>query len=182
MHRRNEMSNPSRGKAIWGRALQLALAAIILAGVAPVHAQRGSDNRHEFKFDRHLSRRLAESGDGDSERVIVHVRPGARAGLIRRLQSAGQAVNGDLELVNSVALRASKRLLRQLAEDGDVLTLSADAPVQSTGLLSQPVGAPDNSTYSLRRTLGLGYRSPTGAGVTVAVIDSRPPAKGSRMG
>jgi hypothetical protein len=131
-------------------------AALVVTSTALGAQGQGPGSAHDRKLDARLRQRVASGADDlTAERVIVRLKPGTRRGLVRRLQAAGFTVDADLALVEGIALRLPRRLLRQLARDNDVLSVSVDAPVRSDGLVSPPVGAAENGGYSLRRTLGL---------------------------
>ncbi|MDH4066907.1 MAG: DNRLRE domain-containing protein, partial [Acidobacteriota bacterium] len=139
-------------------ALATALAALVALS-APVGAQGRSGRSAEaghVKLDRHLQQRVTRALDDDApEKVIVRLRPGARRGIIQRLRAQGATITADLPVVEAVATRLPGRMLRQLAEDRDVLSISTDAPVRTHGLSSAVTGEAQNGGYSLRRTLGL---------------------------
>ncbi|MGE3843156.1 MAG: S8 family serine peptidase, partial [Vicinamibacterales bacterium] len=125
---------------------------VTLAGTAPATA-KGNDG----KFDRHLRERLAKTSDADPtpESVILTVRPGARRGLVQRLRAMGATVNEDFTIIDASSAKLPARVLRQLADDKDVLAISTDAELKADGVTSPVSGAPANSPYSLRSTLGL---------------------------
>jgi len=113
-----------------------------------------------------MSRVQADPDSSSAEKVIIRLKPGARRGLIRRLQAQGADVTADLAVIEAVATRLPRRLLRRLSQDADVLSISTDAPVTSHGLSSVVTGAAEGGGYSLRRTLGLEASSTTSTTVS----------------
>jgi serine protease AprX len=163
-----------RRAARWLRPLMVA--ALLLRGLdAFAEPAQGSGSHKAQKVDRYLAQQLAAGDDGD-EQVIVTVKPGAKAKALRKLQAGGAKVNGDLKQVGALSARLSRKQLRQLAEDSDIVNISTDGPVKADGVVGGLYGPALNATYSLRRTLGIdrvGINNPLdGTGVTVAVIDS----------
>ena len=123
----------------------------------------GSDSstqaaKREAKFDKKVQELVdASTGEEARVRVIVTVKAGARRGLLRGCRPTA-APSGLVR--SSPSSRGSrptcpKRLVRMLANDKDVLSVSFDAPVQSDGVATAVTGTPDLDGYSLRATLGL---------------------------
>ena len=90
----------------------------------------------------------------------------------RALEAVGVTSKGDFTLIEGMALRVPARLLRVLAEDSDVVSVSTDAPVTSTGLSVAVSGKAQNSKYDLMSTLGLKSTPYSGKAIGVAVLDS----------
>jgi serine protease AprX len=140
----------------YAAALALVLAASSIVGPAAAHA----DTR---KLDTHLLEKMrAASRDDNPVKIIVTVRPGARKGLLRRLEALGASVSDDFRTIEASAAYLRPSRLRRLAEDKDVVSISIDAPVTSAGISSTVTGAALRQAYSLRSTLGLRAAGPVG--------------------
>jgi len=161
---------PRRRRNGW-RWLAAAVLALLLVGL-PTAAGAGPAG----KLDRFLEQHAANAPDGAVYPVIVTIRPGASRGVLQKLAAHGADVRAHFDIIEAVAADLPAGLLRSLAKDKDVLAISFDSPVTVSGISSTVTGTAANSDYTLRRTLGIdgpAYTSPlTGAGVTVAVIDS----------
>ena len=151
MNRRNEVrKTETRGKTIWCRGLQFVLLASLLAGSAPLRAQSLPDAAaREQVRQAALKSRLASS----SQRCDVRgghrqAQAGSPAWSHPPVEAAGLTVSADLAPRGRRGLRVPRRLLKQLARDKDVLSVSLDAPVASVGLVSQPVGEAEHGGYS----------------------------------
>ena len=140
------------------RALVLGTAFLALAG--PAHAQRP-------KVDAVVQRAIEEGRD-----LPVIVRYADDAGLkrVKNLKSGKMEFKRTLKSLRAVGVKANHRALRELLEHRDVVGISYDAPVGGNLLsLTTTTGVSvDASGSKVARTR---YRV-TGAGVTVAVIDS----------
>ncbi|MDH4064604.1 MAG: DNRLRE domain-containing protein, partial [Acidobacteriota bacterium] len=158
-----ESKGRTRTTLLLGRTVVVTVLAALVAFTAPLGAKpRGVGNRDDLKFDRQLLQRVERDPDASTaEKVIVRLRPGARRGIIQRLRAQGATVTADLAVIEAVAARLPRRMLRRLAQDRDVLSISTDAPVRSHGLSSAVTGTAENGGYSLRRTLGLETSSAT---------------------
>jgi serine protease AprX len=152
------------------------VAALLLRGLDAFAADGPGHRGKGHRLDGYLEQQAQAGGDVD-EQVIVTLKPGAKAKVLRKLQDKGLNVTGDLSHVNAVSARLSRRLLRKMSEESDVVSISTDGPVKADGVVTGLLSGPAlNATYSLRRTLGIdkvGINNPLdGSGVTVAVIDS----------
>jgi serine protease AprX len=170
--RKQDDASVRRRAARWLRPLMVA--ALILRGLEAFAAEGPGHRGKGRKLDGYLLQQAEAGNDGD-EQVIVTLKPGARSKELLKLQQKGLRFNGELRQ-GAVSGKLSRRLLRKLADESDVLNISHDSPVFGDGLAANVVGTPFNSAYSLRRTLGIDktiVNSPLdGTGVTVAVIDS----------
>lgn len=108
-------SSGTRAKCVWGRATLAWVLALLVAVSAPIGAQGRSAGSDDLKLDRQLRHRVATSRNEEApEKVIVRLRPGARRGIIRRLRAQGAVVTADLAVIEAVATRLPRRMLRQL--------------------------------------------------------------------
>jgi len=159
-----------RGQSGWRWLAAMVLAALLVGLPAGVSA------RPTGKLDRFLEQHAAHAPAADVYPVIVTVRPGARRGVLKKLLAHGADVRAEFGIIEAVAADLPAGLIRSLAKDKDVLALSFDSPVTVSGVSGAVTGTAVNSGYTLRRTLGVdgpATTSPlTGAGVTVAIIDS----------
>ena len=145
-------------KAVWGAAV-----AFWLMVPVPAAAQHRPQAN---KVDRALSQ-LRSAGP---QRVIVRTRQGAAAHVRGAVEAHGDRVLKNHGLVNGFSARIHAEDIAALASDPDIESISLDAPVSAstdlTGFLGQLT-----TTGVLKDTLGLTNWS-SGAGVTVAIIDS----------
>ena len=140
----------------------LAALAVLLTMSVPVFAGTG---RH-IKLDLALQAWKSRSGGSDQQqRVIVHLKAGARAGFVQRLKSRGAQLRREHAFLEDVTIDVPRRGLQSLEDDDDIESISIDAPITPHATVA-PTGA------VLRSTLGLVSSGPTGSGVGVAVIDS----------
>ena len=153
------------------RARRPAISAVILLacvaslGAWLVTGHDRAEARPAPSVDRAL-RNLLDRNEGQSVRVIVHARPGARHAARAALEAAHARIvseRRDLDLVTA-ALHAGD--LAALATSPFIASLSLDAPVSHAGVASQIV----NDT--LLNTLGVRDSRFVGTNVGVAVIDS----------
>ena len=167
-------------KSRWARYMVALTVCVLAAGGSAAHAQSAkgkgpetSAQAHAAHADRLVSARLAQGRDEEVARVIVTVAPGAKQrGLLRVLEARGATVSADFTITNTFAAEVPVKLLRWLQQHADVVAISSDVEVHSMGISSDVSGTALESDYSLRSTLGLESTSLTGAGVTVAVVDS----------
>ena len=138
-------------KAVWGAAL--ALWVMIPAASA---AASGSG-----KTDAAL-----QGSSGSPQPVIVRYNPAAKDRVKNLLPRRGRGpVEHNLIAAFSVVMDASE--IAAVSSDPDVLSISADAKVTPTASASA-----SGTASPLKKSLGLITDAYTGAGVTVAVIDS----------
>jgi hypothetical protein len=146
----------------------LLLTCLAVGSTSLVAQQRPRFDLDDFKMDRRLLHRAMTRPDSNTaEPVIVRLRPGARRGLIQRLRAQGATIKADMPVIEAVATALPPRLVRLLARDRDVLSISTDSPVRSHGVATAVSGAAENGGYTLRRTLGLDAASDTTSSVTL---------------
>ncbi|MDH4064322.1 MAG: hypothetical protein OEW19_07970, partial [Acidobacteriota bacterium] len=153
---------PSRQRRRRSTAAILALALCVLAGGAatPIAQSRGASGppagaSARAHVDVQLAARLSRADDTAREKVIITVKPGAKRGLIQALMAQGATVSADFTIIEAFAADMPVGLLRALQQHPDVVAISTDAGVAASGLSTNVSGAPMNSAYTLRRTLGL---------------------------
>ena len=151
----------------------LAIAAAFSFVVATPATAKGD---HE-KFDRKLRERLS-TNDDSPKKVIITIRPGARRGLLQRLRAQGVTVNREHNIIEAVSTNLRPSLLRRLATDRDVISISTDADVFSDGITSVVTEPALNEAYSLRSTLGLRRPSTTASTKTFRLGDANGYASG----
>jgi serine protease AprX len=171
------------------RTLVTATLTAVLAA-APVAAQ-DSPAVAERKIDRALKEAL-RSGDAGPKRVIVSVKQGYRQVIREALQAHGDAVDSEAPLVNALVAEVHGNDIEELAKHPWVTAVAEDSTVFAgayrrndeerarKGLerasRTTKSGSSKVGTSTLRETLGLpevpSWDTPTGAGVTVAIIDS----------
>jgi serine protease AprX len=133
---------------------------------------------------------------GKKTRVIIRVKPGARARVQAWAKAAAAGdfkMRGESRVGETITLELPAAVVKQLAKQADTLGISIDAPVGATQLLGGLLGDspttssapapsstnPENpyagsATYdgqAIRNTLGL-KTTDVGRGVGVAIIDS----------
>jgi hypothetical protein len=153
----------------WALPIALAVSSVL---VSPAAAK--DDDR---KFDKRLRERLAVNDDSP-KKVIITIRPGARLGLLQRLRAQGVTVNREHNIIEAVSTNLRPSLLRRLATDKDVISISTDADVFSDGITSVVSEPALNEAYSLRSTLGLRRPSSTAATKTFRRGDANGYASG----
>ena len=123
-----------------------------------------------------MDRAVQKAHDLDRpSRVIVRYRQGAGPRVLHRMQARGNHITRDSRGIGAVTASVSAGELRTLAQDSDILGISADAPIRAHGVFSTIPSILDGSltdVQRLRRTLGLPAVQPGGNGIGVAVIDS----------
>lgn len=150
----------------------LAIVAAVTAGGVAVSASPALAQHWRNKLDRALAR--AAVSDTGVQRIIVRAKPGARSYVRQALEANGYVVTGEHSSIDGLAVDVPSAALLRLAGNPDINSISSDAIVTPAGVygawdLGQWWNRSDNV---LRTTLGLDARSPTGAGVGVAIIDS----------
>ena len=124
------------------------------------------------KLDVHLQQSLKRGG---TERVIIRVKPGQRAGLAHKLRRHGHNVYGDHPGIESISVEVPASEVRALASDAAVESISTDADLdalEKKGSTSTSTSSSTTGTVSaLLTTLGLGNFA-LGSSIGVAVIDS----------
>jgi serine protease AprX len=167
----------------WQRAA-LATVVVILTVISGA-AVDGKGKRPRARMDARMRAALAMQRPAE-QRVIVRVRGDAQAGIKRLLRTRGSKVHADHASIRAFSATVQGADLAALAETEGVEGLSLDAVVRSTakdpvsGLLGSvtgtvldpllAVGGKSTSGKKLTKAYGSGLL--TGAGVTVAVIDS----------
>ena len=164
-------------KSRWARYMVALTVSVLAVGGSAAHAQsaRGlekSATAHAAKADRlvepfsHMGVTRMSLCDCDVCARWKGAWAAARAGGPRA------TVTADFTITDTFAAEVSVKLLRWLQQHSDVVAISSDVEVHSMGISSEVSGTALTSDYSLRSTLGLESTSLTGAGVTVAVVDS----------
>ena len=94
MNPRNELRRRVSVKVTAQRLLALLTALVLVA--APAQAQRPNEDPADRKFDQHLRGRVQRGDDdGGEEEVIVRISPGARKGMVRRMQDQGLKIGRE---------------------------------------------------------------------------------------
>ena len=144
----------------WGSRLAVAVLVlsflVVTLGAAQAQPVRG-------KLDKVVREGLAVARGDTRIRVIVTVAPNARRGLLARLRAHGVDVSHDFTLIPAMSAKLPAGLIRQLEKDKDVVAISYDDDVTSSGISSTVTGTALGGNYSLRSTLGL---TAPGAAVT----------------
>src|SRR5438067_828176 len=179
------------------RVRSLCLVVAVVVGFATIETTTtaASAARKHLRLDTSL-RAAIESGAHDAQRVIIRVRPDARAAVRRSLAAHGDAVLAEHESIDAITAVVGADELEALASDDAVVGISQDAVVRPHGLLGLDGGVvggvvnvvgnvvgillPNGADTSgpvvapavLRQTLGVDSTSWAGRGVGVAVIDS----------
>ena len=150
------------------------VAALLLRGLDALAADGPGHKGKGWKLDAYLQHQAKARGRGD-EQVIVTLKPGVKAKDLLKLQKKGLQIDSELRQ-GVVTGTVPRGLLKKVADESDVLNISHDSAVHGDGLVASLTGTALNSTYTLRRTLGIDKATTVGplngAGITVAVIDS----------
>jgi serine protease AprX len=144
--------------------------ALVLAGLmvlaAPVSAKPGSGHgrgkpKQVQKLDRELKSRSGRLVG--TSRVIITIKPGQEENASKEIRRLGGRLGRKLKLVDGMAVELPNRVIKQISERSEVLSVHYDRPVsQHLNRAAVAVGARAASQQ-------YGY---DGAGVGVAVIDS----------
>jgi serine protease AprX len=148
-------------KAVWGCVLALILCTPAMAFAS--HDGRGGSSK---KLDAALQKHALQRGPQD---VIVTVRPGTKPGVRNRIEGHGDTVLKEHTIVNALTVRVDAAGLAALVDDPDVDHVSIDADLTPHG--ADSAGETSSVVSNLKQMLALGNWF-TGAGITVAVIDS----------
>ena len=166
LHSSNSAAPAARRGKHWSSgwyALAVALLLVATGTVAP-HAQgRGQGRGPQRRADRadlQLAERLNQGDGTDRERVIITLKPGAKRRLLQELQAYGERADQDFGVIDAFAGRLPRRMLRQLRQHPDVVSMSVDADVSPMSVAGV-TGTAQGSAYSLRSTLGLTSPSAT---------------------
>jgi serine protease AprX len=150
------------------------VAALLLRGLDAFAADGPGHKGKDWKLDAYLQHQAHKRGRG-AEQVIVTLKPGVKAKDLLKLQRKGLQIDSELRQ-GVVTGKLPRGLLKKVADDSAVLNISHDSPVHGDGLVANLTGTALNSTFTLRRTLGIDKATTAsalnGAGITVAVIDS----------
>jgi serine protease AprX len=165
-----------RRKAVWGPKRTLAVAAILVCGLAtnalaagphshrarkarPGQPNAAAVSRHQ-KLDKELSFRADHRAALSTTKVIVTLKPGAQ--LPAEFRGFAK-LNGKLGIINGQALNLPNGMLKRLSKHANIFDVHFDRPLEKENYrTSLTTGA-----RAVNRALGL-----TGAGIGVAVIDS----------
>jgi serine protease AprX len=127
------------------------------------NTNRGNQDRHDrrFKMDQELQSRSKRLFG--TSRVIITLTPGQESNATSEVRKLGGRLGRQLRLINGMAVELPNRVLRQLAERSEVLSIHYDRPAGShLNRTAVTVGARE-----VQQSMGL-----DGAGIGVAVIDS----------
>jgi serine protease AprX len=160
------------------RQLSWQTAALVLAGLvafaAPVAAKPGQGKLWSSKASKHSGRQQRfEKLDRDLQsrskrllgttKVILTINPGQEANAEKEIKKLGGRLGRRLKLVDGMAVELPNRVIKQISERSEVLSVHFDRPIaQHNNRTSVSVGARAAQQQ-------WGY---DGAGVGVAVIDS----------
>lgn len=164
--------------------LLLASVQTLFAAQGPIHTKGQGSQAHPNKIDRALIEMLA-SGE-QTMRVIVTMEPGYRDGVRDALKKHGDVIKSEHPSIESIAAVVHSQDVAELANHAGVKYVSLDATVYAGAARFDDHGTISTSTAvraaiadsqsTLRQTLGLPAQpsrtTMTGAGVTVAIIDS----------
>ena len=174
-HYDDNYSQPRFGqRAITGLAL---LPMVLATPALPITAAAGAPKKPRGRgrlaqaADRHLQEQLATVGDTTELPVIVTLRRGAKSDM----KPALEAVVSPRKVTSRSSRAwpsASRHACWRTPEDSDVVSVSTDAPVTSTGLAVAVSGKAENSKYGSMSTLGLKSTPYSGKAIGVAVLDS----------
>jgi serine protease AprX len=147
----------------------LVLGTAVLALTSPAYAQKTRSNRP--RTDQAIEDALR---DGRGVPVIVRYKDAAAGERIKKQKSGKRQLRREHRSMRATSLTVNHRALRELLDDeaADVLSVSYDSPVQGNllGLLAPP--PPSVSIAASGSAVARSRYGVTGAGVTVAVIDS----------
>jgi serine protease AprX len=168
----------ARWKAVWSRRPVLAVATLLVLGLAPsaLADSHNDQSRHSrpapkvrpggpngnakaYKLDNELTGRARDARSWRSTQVLVRLQSNATLPAAFRRYARGS----NLRTLNAYQLRVPDNLLSQLCEDPATLSCHFDRPAGKFNYRTSLT----TGTRAVQQTLGL-----TGAGVTVAVIDS----------
>jgi subtilisin family serine protease len=168
----------ARRKAVWGRRPLLVMVSLLVLGLAPSALAGSHDdpsrhsrpapkvrpggpnaNARAYKLDSELTERAKDARNWRSTQVLLRLQPRATlpAGFRR------YATGPQLRAFNAYQLSVPDNLLSQLCGDPATLSCHFDRPAGKFNYRTSLT----TGTRVVQQTLGL-----TGAGVTVAVIDS----------
>jgi serine protease AprX len=142
---------------------------------------------HRNKIDKALTDALVSGAK--TARVIVTMEPGFRDGVRDALKKHGDVIKAEYPSIESIAAIVHSEDITELANHPGIKYVSADATVYAgavaasvqteRGVVTSSFGLTTSGTEiqsTLRQTLGLSAKptptSVTGAGITVAIIDS----------
>ncbi|MCC6992038.1 MAG: S8 family serine peptidase, partial [Acidobacteria bacterium] len=114
----------------------LAAAGSIAIEAAPGQGRGGP--RRRAHVDRQLSERLTKGDGYDRERVIVTFKAGGKARKLQQLKALGITIDKDFGVIEAVTGNIPRGLLRELADQDDVVSLSVDATVNSSAITTAP--------------------------------------------
>src|SRR5215204_6344793 len=164
----------------------------VLLGTASIASAQDDDSCPAFhgKVDQrvhemlHRQRGAADQVEPERQRVIIRAKAGTRAALKSAPRRASRGVRADHDFINAFTVDIDFDDLSELMADPRVESISFDAPMRGDqtafddpmSMLAQRTARGTSSTTrnlaALRGMLGLTGSSYTGAGVTVALIDS----------
>ena len=164
----------------------------VLLGTVSIASAQDDDSCPAFhgKVDQrvhemlHRQRGGADQVQPDRQRVIIRAKAGTRAALQSARRSGSRGVRADHDFINAFTVDIDSDDLSQLMADPRVESISFDAPMRGDqtafddpmSVLAQRTAHDTSATTrnpaTLRGMLGLAKSRYTGAGITVALIDS----------
>jgi serine protease AprX len=125
----------SRGSALWGKRDRgfLAMLVVAVALAAPVAATAKPTPSGATSFKAYLSPGLVQAAQATPARtfdVIIQGRAKSSAEVASRVQSEGGKLTRRFLSIGGVAARLDGKAILKLAKRGDVLAITADAPVR----------------------------------------------------
>ena len=107
----------------------------------------------------------------DAQRVLVRAMPGAKSAAATAVRAAGGTVVRDLPIIDGVSAIVPRAVLGSLSHRPQILSVTPDAAVHLTAASYGAVPAP--AAYSTLTGASEAWaKGATGAGVTVAVLDT----------
>ena len=144
-------AKPGSSSKLWSSKVEREQTALLLAG--------GSSG--SAKLDKEMQSRSSRLLG--TSKVILTINPGQEANAEKEIKKLGGRVGRRLKLVDGMAVELPNRVIKQISERSEVLSVHFDRPI-----------APHNN----RTTVSIGARAAQqqwgydGAGIGVAVIDS----------
>src|SRR5271166_4644760 len=152
-----------RHSAAWGKHLSLMLVVVTGMALAPqLNAAAGGHSRIASELSELLTKAHQGAAQGQTVKVIVQYRQVPTAWHYAKMQSRGGRLNAKLHMIKSAAFTIPVSALPKLEADPEIASVTIDHPMNVADDLT-------NDATGVGAAWSAGY---TGAGVTVAVIDS----------